>query len=67
MLLGDIRCWRMTVIELVQLNHRCVSGQDKESVPHILLLCSRFVEARSELEDAVEDIYICKVKLFRFG
>jgi len=26
-------------------------------VPHILLHCSRFVEARSELEDPVEDMY----------
>ena len=30
---------------------------DKESVPHILLHCRRFVEARSELEDSVEVIY----------
>ena len=32
-------------------------GQDKESVPHILLHCGRFVEARYEMEDAIEDIY----------
>ena len=35
----------------------CECGVDKESVPHILLHCSRFVEARSEFEDSVEDIY----------
>jgi len=33
----------------------CECGQDNESVPHILLHCSRFVEARYELEDATED------------
>jgi len=33
----------------------CECGEDKESVPHILLHCSRFVEARSELEDSVEE------------
>jgi len=35
----------------------CECGQDKESVPHILLHCGRFVEARYEMEDAIEDIY----------
>ena len=35
----------------------CECGQDKESVPHILLHCSRFVEGRYEMEDAIEDIY----------
>ena len=33
----------------------CDCGQDKESVPHILLHCGRFVEARYEMEDAIED------------
>ena len=33
----------------------CECGEDKESVPHILLQFSRFVEARSELEDSVEE------------
>jgi len=40
----------------------CECGEDKESVPHkahILLQCNRFVEARSELEDSVEDIIRC--------
>jgi len=36
-------------------------GQDKESVPHILLHCSRFVETRYEMEDAIEDIH-CESK-----
>jgi len=35
----------------------CECGQDKESVPHILLHCGRFVEARYEMEVAIEDIY----------
>ena len=35
----------------------CECGQDKESVPHILLHCGRFVETRYEMEDAIEDIY----------
>jgi len=32
----------------------CECEKDKEAVPHILLHCSRFIEARSELEDSVE-------------
>jgi len=43
--------------ELYGVGEMCECGQDKESVPHVLLHCSRFVEARSELEDATEDIY----------
>jgi len=35
----------------------CECGQDKESVSHMLLHCGRFVEARYEMEVAIEDIY----------
>jgi len=34
--------------------------KDKECVSHILLHCSRFVRARSELGDSVEDIQYAK-------
>jgi len=43
--------------QLYGVGEMCECSQDKESVLHILLHCSRFVEARSELEDATEDIY----------
>jgi len=48
----------MTAIELVQLSHQCVNVGSiyNECVPHIRLHCSRFVEARSEFDDAIEDI-----------
>jgi len=40
-----------------RLPYKCECGQDKESVPHILLHCGRFVEAGYKMEDAIEDIY----------
>jgi len=36
----------------------CECDHDKETVPYMLLHCSRFVEARSELDDTTEDIYM---------
>jgi len=48
----------MTAIELVQVSHMCECGQDKEYLPiftHIPLHCSRSVEARSQLDDAIGD------------
>ena len=47
----------------------CECGDDEATVPHIILYCSRFVEASSDLSDTVEGIQceskkVAPLKLF---